>query len=149
MENPVCCEAQQQWAEGTIKPTACDGTVGSRTLGGGVIQSLASMVRALVSMRQDSMRSLLWHCRDFQADSDWRGMRGFLIGVMGMKTRVDYYDARIHSYGFWKSILIADLSLPPYNYPGWCPDIFCRELKVIFVNRPTFHNIIDFNEPYL
>ena len=37
---------------------------------------------------------------DFQADSDWRGMRGFLIGVMGMKTRVDYYDARIHSYGF-------------------------------------------------
>jgi hypothetical protein len=36
-----------------------EGTTRSRTLGGGVIQYLASMVRALVSMRQDSMRSLL------------------------------------------------------------------------------------------
>ena len=33
--------------------------MGSRTLGGGGAQSLASMVRALVSKSQDSMRSLL------------------------------------------------------------------------------------------
>ena len=61
-----------------------EGTTRSRTLGGGVIQYLASMVRALVSMHQDSMRSLLWHCCDFQADSDWRGMRGDRP-VMGMR----------------------------------------------------------------
>jgi hypothetical protein len=79
---------------------AGEGTTRSRTLGGSVTQSLASIVRALVSMHQESMRSSLSPAGDFKADSDWRGMRGFLIGVMGMKTRVDYYDARIHSYGF-------------------------------------------------
>ena len=92
----------------------------------------------------------LWHCRLvisrlIQIGGEWGA---FLIGVMGMKTRVDYYDARIHSYGFWKSILIADVSLPPCNYPEWCPDIFCPELKIIFVNRPN-HDIVNFNEPYL
>ena len=39
---------------------------------------------------------------------------------------VDYHDARFYSYGFWKSILIADSSLPPCNYPEWCPKIYTR-----------------------
>ena len=54
---------------------AGEGTTRSRTLGGSVTQSLASIVRALVSMHQESMRSSLSPAGDFKADSDWRGMR--------------------------------------------------------------------------
>ena len=87
----------------------------------------------------------LWHCRLVISRLIQIGgeLGACLIGAMGMKTRVGYSDARIYSYGFWKSILIANVSLPPYNYPGWCP-----ELKTIFVNRPN-HDIVNFNEPYL
>ena len=83
---------------------AGEGTTRSRTLGGSVTQSLASMVRALVSMRQDSIRSLLSEgiarLTSRGRRGEMRELRGFLA-CQGMgRGEVDYYDARIHSYGF-------------------------------------------------
>ena len=47
---------------------------------------------------------------------------------------------------FWLQIRAYHLVITP---PEWCRDILLRELKVIFVNRPTLHDIINFSEPYL
>ena len=78
--------------------------MGSMTLDDGGTQSLASMVRALVSMSQDSMRSLLSAgilavmegiAPAVIFSRDWRGIDQSRDAGMGRTSR--YYDSRIHS----------------------------------------------------